>query len=183
MTEKPVEGITDKGKIDEQVAAHEAGHVIVGLAVGMQLKNIVRIEGKPSDSYLSDSIKQVFATDFHVPDGLDERLRLLNRAAGMAGEVLVSRKYYEEIGKDDLQRLRDAGLSENQIGELRLLAVDILQANHAFSQDVWNTILDAIERNQTELINGAAVTSAFAIRGNKFTDFAKLEKIFTSDQS
>jgi hypothetical protein len=180
LKEKPVEPITDKHKIDEQVAAHEAGHVVVGLAVGMQLMNIERIQGKPSDSYLSDSVKQAFATNFREPVGFDERLRHLNTAAGMAGEALFSGgTYYEEIGKDDLTRLRNAGLSETQIAELRLLAVDVLQANPTLFEDIWNTILNAIANNQSELINGPLVTHHFTIRGKKFTDFAKLEKIFT----
>jgi hypothetical protein len=181
MEEKPVEGITDKDTIDRQMAAHEAGHAVVGLAIGRRLRKIERIQGRPADSHLSESIRETFITTFHPEkDGVEERLQLLNTAAGMAGESYFSKKHYAEIGQDDLARLCDAGLSETQIDKLIHLGGDTLHANHTFFEDIWNEILNAINRNQSDLINGALVNSHFMARGKKFTDFAKLEKIFTT---
>jgi len=179
MADQPIKGITDPRLVIQQVAAHETGHAVVGLAIGRRLKNIERIEGRPADSYLSESIKESYATNFHVEEErIDERLLHLNAAAGMAGEASLSGKYYNEIGRDDLTRLRSAGVTETQIKDLIMLGASILQANHTFVEDVWNTILDAIERHEFDLINSTAVTNDFGVRGKKFTDLAGLERIF-----
>ena len=62
--------------------------------------------------------------------------------------------------------------------DLIMLGASILQANHTFVEDVWNTILDAIERHEFDLINSTALTNDFGVRGKKFTDLAGLERIF-----
>ena len=98
MADQPIKGITDQRLIIEQVAAHETGHAVVGLAIGRRLKNIERIEGRPADSYLSELVKESYATNFHLEEErINERLLHLNTAVGMAGEVSLSGKYYNDI--------------------------------------------------------------------------------------
>ncbi len=168
--------------VEEQVCAHEAGHAVIGLAVGMQLHSIEAINGRPLDSHLHDSVRRALVTIFSTPiEDVEERLRHLVMAAGMAGEAIFSGKRYEEIGKDDLVRLGNAGLSENQIKKLIALgADDVLHPNHALFEDIWNTELDALEHNQLVLIHGATVNAYFALHGKRFTRFDKLDQILSA---
>jgi hypothetical protein len=168
--------------VDEQICAHEAGHAVIGMAVGMQLQSIQAINSRPLDSYLSDSIGRALVTIFSTPiEDIEERLRHLVMAAGMAGEAIFSGKRYEEIGKDDLVRLGNAGLSENQIKKLIAFgADDVLYPNHALFEDIWNSELDALEHDQLILIHGAPVNAHFALRGKRFAGFDKLDQILST---
>jgi hypothetical protein len=134
------------------------------------------------DSHLSDSVKRALVTIFSTPiEDVEERLRHLVTAAGMAGEAIFSGKRYQEIGNDDLVRLGNAGLGENQIEKLITLgAEDVLHPNHALFEDIWNRELDALGRNQSILIHGPTVNAHFALHGKQFTGFDKLDQILST---
>jgi hypothetical protein len=181
----PTEDFHLVDKIDEQLAAHETGHVLVGLAVGARLKSIASRNGVPADSHFSSTISGVVVTTFTPEfEGLKLRLQHLVAVGGMAGEALATGKYFEEIARDDLTRLRNYGLTETQIDRLTKLSADIiLMANSRLMEPIWNLVLNGIERNQSPLVRGEVVNQMFLRQGVKFTDFAALDKILPPRQS
>ena len=92
----------------EQSAAHEAGHVIVSLAVGFpRVCAIKRTLGKHPDSRLQDPDETwwVENTNPGFPD--DGRLTYLGPSGGMAGEIVFQGDYDPMGAADDVAHLKE----------------------------------------------------------------------------
>jgi hypothetical protein len=166
------------GTTIEQVAAHEAGHAIVGLAVGRKLLNISMMQGQHPEAQFTNTPDVSFITEFTpTTKQIEGRLTYLAAAAGMAGEVVLEGAFHTPGAEDDLSRLREVKLNDTQIQGLTNIAVKIITANLTLWQKVSRRALSGIERGQPTLVEGAGVNALFKEVGKKFTDFSELDQL------
>ncbi|SRR6266480_4160539 len=161
----------------EQVAAHEAGHAIVGLAVGRKLLNITMIEGKHPEARLPGSPNATFITNL-VPTTaqIEARLTFLQAVGGMAGEIVLEGEYHKEGAAGDLAELQTQ-VDDAQIQGLTKIAETIINANFALWHKIYRRMLSGIERGQTVLVEGAAINALFKHVGKQFTDHSELDRL------
>ncbi len=162
----------------EQVAAHEAGHAILGLAAGWQLRNITTQPGKHPESFLPGMPDATLATNFVLPlPQIEARLTYLIAAGGMAGEIVLHGKYHLPGAGDDLAKLKAVNLSDHEIEGLIQIATRALNANLSLWKKTKRRMLSGLERKQAVLVEGIPINTLFKHTGKRFTDFAGLDKI------
>src|SRR6266566_4001745 len=100
----------------EQAAAHEAGHAVLGLAMGAKLLDITMIVGKDPKALLPGSPDATLATSF-VPTStthIEARRTYLIAVGGMAGEIVFEGAFHTDGAADDLARLKSVNLGDEQ---------------------------------------------------------------------
>jgi hypothetical protein len=98
----------------ERGAAHEAGHIVVALSLGVTLDKVSRVESAQLPDILQrEGFDSSVATDY--TDSLHEiepRRQFLIAVGGMAGENLVLGVYNRKGAAHDIESLKPNILSE-----------------------------------------------------------------------
>ena len=168
----------------EEVAAHEAGHAVVIMAVGVPVVRFVGIVGKHPDSFL-DQPFETFAVepDVVVLRQLEARLTYLCTVGGFAGETTHQQAIEPKGALDDLTRLRNAGLTDTHIQLLTSVAIEIIADNRRLWELVYDAILYSIQRSKNANIDGHLMNARFSQIGKRFTDTEKLDAVLAPDDT
>lgn len=161
------------------VAAHEAGHAVVIMAVGVPITKFGGMVGKHPNSFL-DNPFETFPVE-HNPDvfqaTLEPRLQYLTVVGGFAGET-THQGYIEPKGAlDDLTRPREVALTNAEIQLLTGLAMEVIAENRKLWEQIYDAVLFNISRSQNAMIPGEVFNNQFAEIGKRFTDISKLDNI------
>jgi hypothetical protein len=160
-----------------QCAAHEAGHAVVTMAVGVPLNWIVGEEPSPSAAWSGASNTFYTQHDRDTFGLLDMRLQYLTVAAGFAGETVLTGMVDPVRAQEDLVSLHACKLTNEEIQLLTAVAIGVVQEN----RKVWEMIHEAIvylHANDMPLtIEGLFLNSQFRHQGKRFTDTQKLFEI------
>jgi hypothetical protein len=161
-----------------QAAAHEAGHAIMSLAIGWPLTSITMTLGQYPGSKLA-SPDFTFATECVLDKSTEARLTYLPIVGGMAGEIVLEGRYHTLGAEDDLSHLHGVKLTDLQIEGLTNIAVRAILAepNYRLWKKIQNEMLIGIRKKRPMLVDGPRTTSLFQRRGQKFTDYAALNKL------
>lgn len=126
----------------DQAAAHEAGHAVVTMAVGVQVTAITGMVGQHTDSFLVGAF-ETFATEFDIPayNLLESRLQYLCVVAGIAGELAHEGTVEPQGALDDLTRLRQVNLTNHEILLLSDVAFEIIAENRQVWEQIYNAVL------------------------------------------
>jgi hypothetical protein len=168
-----------------QVAAHEAGHCVLSLAIGgVQLVGITQMEGSHPDSCLMEP-DWTFATEYVFESWsnvTDFRLTYLVATGGFAGETVHEQAIELRGAADDLNKLRNTALlTDNQIQELTGIAVDVINDNLMLWNDIRNAAIRGIESKKPVVVGGLAMHERFNQIGKKFTSFSALDRLLNTD--
>jgi hypothetical protein len=165
-----------------QVAAHEAGHAVVSMAVGVPIVSISGMVGKHPDSFLV-GVYESFSTEIDKRSLLllEARLTYLCAVGGFAGEVAHEGIIEPKGALDDLTRLRQVHLTDFQIQLLTGVAMEIIGDNRRLWEDIFDTALCAFQGSQNAFIPGGPINRRFGEIGKKFTNVARLDEVLPMD--
>jgi len=166
----------------DQVAAHEAGHAVVAMALGVRVTAITGIVGKHADSFLVGAF-ETFNTELDMQTMylLEARATYLIAVGGFAGEIAHEGIVEPRGALDDLTRLRQVDLTDFQIQLLTGVAMEIIEENRQLWEEIYYAALCAIEARQTMIVPGEIMQRRFAQIGKQFTDTARLEAMMPDD--
>lgn len=166
----------------DQVAAHEAGHAVVAMALGVRVIAITGIIGQHADSFLVGAF-ETFSTEFDMQTMrlLEARATYLLAVGGFAGEITHEGIVEPRGALDDLTRLRQVGVTNFQIQLLMGVAIEIIEENRPVWDEIYNAALCAIDARQTMIVPGEIMQRRFVQIGKQFTDVAKLEAIMPEE--
>jgi hypothetical protein len=162
----------------EEVAAHEAGHCVMALAMGVTVKGISAVNGSHPGSQL-DSPDMTFASEFIVETMycLEARLTYLIAVGGFAGETILHGAIEPRGALDDLSRLRGVGLTDFHIQGFTGIAIDVLNENISVWNEIRAAAIQGIKTVNVFAVEGLAMHKLFNQTGKRFTDFHKLEEV------
>ncbi len=163
----------------EQVAAHEAGHAVVGMALGVPIIAIMGRMGRHPGSLLGAGVFETFATDMDAQAMrlLEPRQTYLVRVGGFAGELARFGVIEPQGALDDLTRLRDVGLTNAQILVLTDVAEGVLKDNRRLWEKVFDAAFQTFSANQTSDVPVEMLRRWFTQIEKRFTDTALLERL------
>jgi hypothetical protein len=163
----------------EQVAAHEAGHAVVGMALGVPITAITGRMGRYPGSLLGAGVFETFATDMDTQAMLllEPRQQYLVRVAGFAGELAHCGVIEPRGALDDLTRLRDVGLTNAEILVLTDVAEGILKDNRRLWERVYSVAFQTFSAGQTSDVPFEVLRQWFTQIEKRFTDTALLERL------
>jgi hypothetical protein len=102
----------------ERTSIHEAGHIVVGLALDVSVDKVLWIDGTDSPELLrAHGFKSAACVDFNKPSmqALEPRRQFLIAMGGMASETLKLGDYDRGGAAEDLNSLKPNVLTDEQI--------------------------------------------------------------------
>jgi hypothetical protein len=161
-----------------RAAAHEAGHTVVGMSLGLNVDDIRRCEGSDVPGSLQAvGLRAAVVVRFTNLQQIEPRLQYLLAVGGMAAETLIYGNYDRAAATFDLDALRPIGLSEPEIDGLIRIARLVLQENLEFLHYVRTTLEQHINAPENILIIGACLNAKFKECGQKTDVFSDLDRL------
>jgi len=162
----------------EEVAAHEAGHCVMALAMGVTVKGISAMNGSNPGSFL-DSPDMTFGAEFveETMYCLEARFTYLIAVGGFAGETILHGAIEPRGALDDLAQLRGVGLTDFHIQGFTGIAIEVLYDNISVWNEICTAAVQGIKTGNAFAVEGLAMHKLFNQTGKRFMDFHKLEDV------
>lgn len=162
----------------EEVAAHEAGHCVIALAMSVTVKGISAMIGSHPKSILNCP-DMTFAAEFVMDtmNSLEARLTYLIAVGGFAGETILHGAIEPRGALDDLALLRKAGLTDLHIQGFTGIAMEILNDNISIWNEIRAGAVRGIKAGNAIAVEGRAMHKLFDQSGKRFMEFHKLEGV------
>jgi hypothetical protein len=163
----------------DRVAAHEAGHAVVGLSLGTKIEYIERLAEEEVPKVLqAEDFHGGLAVEFTASvRTLEPRLQFLIAVGGMAAETLVFGKYDKGGAAFDVESLKPNVLSESEITGLIEIDHKILNLNLKYFNHLRESLAKRLKSPEKVLAVGASMNARFNKTGTKADVTADLDRL------
>jgi hypothetical protein len=156
MTQTPLNLHTGEA---ERGAVHEAGHIVVGLSLGVTVEKVSRVEGNDLPEVLREiGFESSAATDFSKSiHEIEPRRQFLIAVGGMAAETLKFGFYDKKGCAHDIDAMKPNILTEDEVKGL----IEIAQLMLLPNLSIFNYVKE-------ELYQWSNISGAAPVLGDKF---------------
>jgi hypothetical protein len=162
----------------DRVAAHEAGHTVTGLSLGIAVEFIELLTPENVPQALRDrAFHGGLAVQFSTAIlRLEPRRQFLVAVGGIAAEELIFQKHDELAAAADFECLKPNVLTQAEIAGLIAIAQKLLSSNLEFFNRLRLSIRQRLETSQDRiLLQGAGINVNFTKRGVQLDVSADLD--------
>ena len=180
MTQTPLNLITGEA---ERGAVHEAGHIVVGLSLGVTIEKVSRVEGAELPSVLRDiGFESSVATDFsNSIHQIEPRRQFLIAVGGMAAETHRF-GFYNKLGcAHDIEALKPNIFTEAELKGLIEIAQLMLLPNLAIFNYVKEELYHWLNVPGTAAVLGDEFNQRFLEKGTKVDITEHLDRVLPPD--
>jgi hypothetical protein len=163
----------------ERVSAHEAGHIVVALSLGVAVDKVRKVEGAELPKILRlEGFDSSVATDFSESvHGIEPRRQFLITVGGMAAETLLLGSYHKGGAAHDLDSLRPNVLNETQIKGLVEVAQLMLLPNLFVLRYVREQLFRWLNNSSAAPLSGDPFNRRFFEKGCKVQIAEHLDRV------
>jgi hypothetical protein len=166
---------------DGQVAAHEAGHAVVLLALGVPVDHISRVAGPNGSPLINGMERYVTMPDIPAITALEPRLQYLTFVGGMAGETTHTAFVDIAGAASDLAPLREVNLTDNQIDCATIVALEIIRENRQLWERIHDVVLAGILQRKMVFVRRVVLDQWFVRLGKRFSNMPMLDSVLPLD--
>src|ERR1700688_1397470 len=180
MTQMPLNLHTGEA---ERGAVHEAGHIVVGLSLGVTVEKVSRVEGNDLPDVLREiGFESSAATDFSKSiHEIEPRRQFLIAVGGMAAETLTFGFYEEKGVAHDIEALKPNILREPELKGLIEIAQLILLQNISVFNYVKEQLFQWLNNSGAAPVAGNKFNQRFLENGVKVEISEHLDRVLPPD--